>query len=279
MKYCAVALNYDKDLETLGMKLTKRDLRFCKHFLCPICQGRKSISNFYRLQRIIKRIEEEDGKSPALILITLTVKNVSAEAFPEAIKKILSGWKKIERKAKMGQIKGYYRSLEVTVPNSNEYHPHLHVLCMVDEDYFKKKNNDYIKIEELVQFWKQSISAEYTPVCYIQRVKGEKGILEVCKYMVKSSDITQNHTSEEIDQIIITLITGLTRRRLISYGGRFKEVNKMIKEEDANKRKNGNGEEELLNLTGRSGECGEYVAEEIYHWDWYRMDYARIEPE
>ena len=66
---------------------------------------------------------------------------------------------------------------------------------------------------------------------------------------------------------------------MICYGGRFKEVNKMIKEEDANKRKNGNGEEELLNLTGRSGECGEYVAEEIYHWDWYRMDYARIEPE
>lgn len=278
MRYCSHELNYDKDLETLNKKLTKRNLRFCKHMLCPICQSRKSILSFKRLINIINRIEKEDGKEAALILITLTVKNVKGEVFGRTVDQILQGWKKIERTVKFSQIKGYYRSLEVTIPNPNEYHPHLHVLCMVDDEYFKSDNQNYITTKDLVQLWKKSMDVDYTPVCYMQRIKNVKGILEVSKYMVKGTDIIKNHTPEEIDQIVYNLTRGLKRRRLLSYGGRFKKVDQQLKEEMKKIGIETDQEEDyadLYHLTGNHYKMGDYIDEEIYYWDWKKGDYIR----
>ena len=276
MKYCATVLNFDKDLETRSMTLTKRQLQFCKHMICPICQSRKAILNYHKLQAVMERIEKEDGKEPTLIFVTLTVKNVSSKAFADTIENILKGWKKMERTAKFKQIRGYYRTLEVTISKNNEYHPHLHVLCMVDEDYFKKSNENYIKTEELVKCWKRSINADYTPVCYMQRVKGKKALLEISKYMVKSWELIQDRTEEELDQIVYTLISGLKRRRLTGYGGRFKTVNKTLKEELKERKYDNEETEELFCLTGNHRKSGEFVDEEIYCWDWKKMDYMKV---
>lgn len=278
MKFCCETLNYSKNLETYGMRLTKKNLRFCKSFLCPICQSRRSVANYHRLKNVLNRMKEIDGKEPTLIFITLTVKNVPKEAFSSAIENILKGWKKIERRAKFGQILGSYRSLEVTVPNANEFHPHLHILCLVDKDYFKKENTDYIATEELVKMWQKSLSIDYKPICYMQRVKGDKGVLEVSKYLVKSSDIINNRTPDEIDQIVDTLLKGISGRRLVSFGGRFKQIDQELRKEQkkAKTDQTDPDDEDLFNLTGNHEKTNDIVTDEEYRWSWQKMNYIRV---
>ncbi|KAE9894384.1 replication protein, partial [Enterobacteriaceae bacterium TzEc051] len=144
---------------------------------------------------------------PAWIFLTLTVKNVEGNHLRQTITDMMQGYRKLfqYKKVKTGTL-GFFRALEITKNHKeNTYHPHFHVLIPVKRNYFGKS---YIKQAEWTSFWKKAMKLDYTPIIYVQRVKGKKGIdveaiekevreameeqkaiLEISKYPVKDTDV------------------------------------------------------------------------------------------
>ena len=115
---------------------------------------------------------------------------------------------------------------------------------------------------------------DYTPIVNVKAVKPkatkeEKGVLgavyETAKYPVKSIDYLTNDRVKNL-QRVDDLEKGLKRKRLISFGGIFKEIRKELQLEDV---ENGNlidtdsTEEEKLNT-------GQII---IARWNWERQNY------
>ena len=169
---------------------------------------------------------------------------------------------------------GYLKATEVTVNEKDgSYNQHLHVLVFVKSSYFVNSDN-YISQAELTEFWKKSLKIDYTPIVNVKAVKTkatkeEKGVLgavyETAKYPVKSIDYLTNDRVKNL-QRVDDLEKGLKRKRLISFGGIFKEIRKELQLEDI---ENGNlidtdsNEEEKLNT-------GQII---IARWNWQRQNY------
>lgn len=170
---------------------------------------------------------------------------------------------------------GYLKATEVTVNQKDgSYNQHLHVLVFVKANYFSGKEDNYISQAELTEFWKKALKIDYTPVVNIKAVKTkatkeEKGVLgavyETAKYPVKSIDYLTGERHENL-QRVDDLEKGLKRKRLISFGGIFKEIRKELQLEDI---ENGNlidtdsNEEEKLNT-------GQII---VARWNWQRQNY------
>ena len=169
---------------------------------------------------------------------------------------------------------GYLKATEVTVNEKDgSYNQHLHVLVFVKSSYFVNSDN-YISQAELTEFWKKSLKIDYTPIVNVKAVKPkatkeEKGVLgavyETAKYPVKSIDYLTNDRVKNL-QRVDDLEKGLKRKRLISFGGIFKEIRKELQLEDI---ENGNlidtdsNEEEKLST-------GQII---IARWNWERKNY------
>lgn len=269
VKFCASSLIFEKDVLSFQKKLLKKDLRFCKNILCPICQGRRAEKNFYNLQKVLEILETEDGNiNQKMIMMTLTIKNTDSSSFSETIDTLIKGFGKlVKRKVFKDAVKGYYRTLEVTVNNQENYHPHLHVLCVVEDDYFQKNKKKYLSTEDVQKLWKEAIQVDYTPICNIEKVRDSNGLREVSKYILKAMNILEQQSPEALDGVVRTLLDGLYKRRLVAYGGVMKQASKKIKLD-----------EELYVIKDEHCENEGMTTQERYYWSPYHAkDYIRDE--
>ena len=249
---------------------------FCKSRLCPMCNWRRSIKHS---GQVIKIVDEAVKKYPKgrFLFWTLTTKNVFTgdELKDELARmntafKLMMKYKKVEK-----NMLGYLKATEVTVNKKDgSYNQHLHILVFVKSSYFKGTGDNYISQSELTEFWKKALKIDYTPIVNIKAVKAkatekEKGVIgavyETAKYPVKSIDyLIDNH--EENLQRVDDLEKGLKRKRLISFGGIFKEIRKELQLEDV---ENGNliqtDTEEDEELT-----TGQVI---VARWNWERKNY------
>ena len=272
---CADELEYRKSLENWNMTLIKA--RFCGLSLCPICQRRLAIKRYYNLKKAITYIEQEEASE--YILMTLTVRNVTGEELRATVDGLLKSFTRFKKwKCIIDNFVGFYRTLEISYNNVNDtYHPHLHIMFLVKPGYFDQANKSYLTTEKLVQEWKKCLGVDYMPVCDLRKIKGEKGVLEVVKYVNKTSDVLK--LPEEMRRKVIHyLYVSLYRKRLVAFGGRMKEVAKELKielEEMKAEQKSDREENELhnLNLTGikKDFKTGEIYEIEKYFWN--RKDY------
>ncbi|HFI0458405.1 TPA: protein rep [Streptococcus suis] len=225
-----------------------RNAWFCKDKLCPVCQWRRSLKMGFYNRQIIKQIAFDDVKGK-YIFLTLTVKNCKGEDLKSTIQMILKGFDRMFRRAVFKKhVLGFIRSLEVTYnEQTREFHPHLHVLMLMDESYwsFKKTNGKrklepYLNHSDFVDMWQQSCKLDYRPSVDVRAVKRRKGkgdtlekvVLEVSKYAFKPIDI-KNLDDYDKRYVISSLIVGLNRVRQVGYGGIFKEIlNKMNADEE-----------------------------------------------
>lgn len=272
VRVCAEVLQFLKNDEG---QLKLKQAWFCKSRLCPMCNWRRSIKHS---SQVIKIVDEAVKKYPKgrFLFWTLTTKNVfTGDELKDELARMnmafnrLMDYKKIQK-----NMLGYLKATEVTVNSiDGSYNQHLHILVFVRPSYFKGTGDNYISQKELTDFWKKALKIDYIPIVNIKAVKAktnkkEKNVIaavyETAKYPVKSIDyLTDNH--EENLQRVDDLEIGLKRKRLISFGGIFKEIRKELQMEDVESGdliKTGSEDEELT--------TGQVI---VARWNWERQNY------
>jgi plasmid rolling circle replication initiator protein Rep len=68
---------------------------------------------------------------------------------------------------------------------AGEFHPHVHILLLVDRNYFNKRHDLYIDQAEWSRLWVECRGLDYTPVVDLRRVRH---LSEVTKYVTKAQD-------------------------------------------------------------------------------------------
>ncbi len=233
---CGTLLSFkviDEDLK----KLFKAN--FCKDRLCPMCTWRRSMKIFGQVSKVMDRALED--KEYRFLFLTLTVKNCTAEELSSEIDKMFNSLKLLfQRKEVKGIVIGYFRGLEVTYNEEfDTYHPHFHIILMVNKSYFKNKGY-YLTQKDWTNLWKDCLKVDYTPIINVKAFKTaskeqtRKSICEVAKYTVKDND----YLFEDIkmtDNTVAILNNALKGRRLISFGKEFRKIHKELNLDDVEK--------------------------------------------
>lgn len=216
---------------------------FCKNKLCAICNWRKALKYSYQSSRIIDKAIQEYPKARFLFL-TLTIKNMSSDKLKDDISEMSKGFNRLFKYKKVDKnIIGFVRSLEVTRNHdTEEYHPHFHVLLMVKPTYFKNSEN-YIPQTEWIELWKKAMKLDYDPVVNIKVVKSteskeiDKAVKETAKYPIKPFDVDTDKDGQELSEetklrITGEIMDGLYRKRQIGFGKLFKQIKKELELDD-----------------------------------------------
>ena len=233
---CGTYLDFYYDLETGVHKL--RRANFCKQPLCPMCIKRKQKKIYGQMSKIMNVLSDDY----AFVFLTLTQKNVSGEDLADEIDNLMNGWKRlVNRNPFKKAVKGWFRALEVThnldvnSVSYDTYHPHFHVVLAVNRNYFTK---NYIKHEDWCKMWQECMKLDYLPNVDVRRFKAsnkkelQKSVSEAAKYTVKDNDFLIPDNPSLQDDTVAILTSALFNRRLIAFGGVFKEVHKQLKLDD-----------------------------------------------
>lgn len=240
---------------------------FCRDRLCPMCAWRRTLKVFAQASAVMTEATNQGYK---FIFLTLTVKNVKSDELDNTIKKMNDAFAKMRRRKKFtGGIKGFFKALEISYnKDTDEYHPHFHIILAVKPSYFKSRY--YISQEEFTDLWKDVMDLDYTPIVHVEAFKAAtkkelaKSTAEAAKYTVKDSDYLLRDKRGEIDinrtdKVVKTLVDALYGKRLIAWGGVLKDIHKQLNLDDS--------EDGDLVITGVEDEAG--AAYIIRQYCWY----------
>lgn len=270
-----------------GHEKRLRSANFCKVRLCPMCAWRRSLATFHQLNQIVH--EASKRQKMRFIFLTLTTRNVQGNELSKTLDKLFQAWQRLsQRKAFRDVVIGWFRALEVTRNDrrfSNwygTYHPHFHVLLAVKPSYFTRL---YIKQAEWVELWRKSLRVDFTPIVDVRAVKPkrkgqtvEAAVAESGKYAVKPDDYIIKGNQEETDEAVRTFDGSLKNRRLVAYGGLFREIRKELQLVDPE-------EADLVHIDEESEEpcncsvCQSEMMKEVYRWHIGLSDYILHEEE
>lgn len=202
-------------------KIVKAD--FCRERLCAVCAWRRQAKFTAQTFPILSILEQRGYE---FIFVTLTIANMKYDKLEAAVDSLLCGYALLRhrRKIKRSWV-GIIRSVEMTYnADSNTFHPHLHLLVAVPHEYFINRDL-YITQGELADMWADCIGACYTPVCHIEKVKGDTtaAAVETIKYALKPTDAKQAFSA------FFYILRG---RRLISFCGIFAKLRRELKYSD-----------------------------------------------
>ena len=275
---CGTLLEFKRASINGNLKLTNAN--FCKDRLCPMCSWRRSLKIFGQVSKIMDKVTE--NKDYRFLFLTLTVKNCEGKELSKEIDRLFYAYKKLMLKSKVNKsVLGWFRALEVThninkkSKSYNTYHPHFHIILMVNESYFKNKGY-YITQKEWVKMWQECLGVDYSPQVNIKAFKSNskartsKSIAEVSKYTVKDVDYLLEDNEELTDESVYILNSALRNRRLIAFGKELRKVHKELNLDDV--------EEGDLIYTDIDEELREDVEEiiEVYRWNIGLSQYVKI---
>lgn len=234
---CSDFLEFAVHCDTEEKKLYRAN--FCKVRLCPMCAKRRSLKIYAQTSQVMNEVADDYS----FLFLTLTLKNCEGNELKEVIDLMFKSFDKMFRRAKIKRvIKGWFRALEVThnldqsSHSYNTYHPHFHIILVVRKGYFTGK--DYIKQEEWVKFWRESLKVDYDPICDIRKFKANderelsKSLAESAKYTVKDNDYLIDSDFDMTDNTVKILDQALAYRRLVAFGGELKKVHKKLNLDD-----------------------------------------------
>lgn len=217
---------------------------FCKDRLCPSCSKRRSLKVFGQLSNVLNDLKQYNYK---YIFITLTLKNCRRCDLDYTLGLLSKGFTRfIKTKYFRNKVFwGAFRSTEITRNKEQDtFHPHMHLLVAVKQDYFKKTNKNYVKKEDLVKVWRRCLSIDYDPICDIKSVKDEEKVsFEVSKYITKGSDFLYKDDEKITDELVELLSVALHSKRFISYVGCFYRSRQKLRLQDKYIEKNINIDE------------------------------------
>lgn len=222
---CGTFLSFVGDKELNKIKMHRGN--FCKHRFCPMCAWRKARKDALELSLMMQDIKISYDK--AFIFLTLTTPNVVAERLGDEIKKYNKSFDKLfKRKVVKRVVKGYVRKLEITYNEKrDDYHPHFHVLIVVNKSYFTDVKA-YLNQKEWLRLWREATGISEITQVDVRRVKEQNSneLYEMAKYTGKDSDYLSN---EKVFKVFYESLKG---KRAFAYGGLFKEVRKKLKNGD-----------------------------------------------
>lgn len=282
IRECGTYLEYKRFLETFDLKLSRAN--FCKVRLCPMCGWRRSLKIFGQTSKVMNKALEE--KEYRFLFLTLTCKNVDGGDLSGQIDNIFYAFNKMnKRKIFKQSVKGWFRALEVThnldktSDSYDTYHPHFHMVLMVNESYFKD-TRIYLTHKDWVELWKSCMSVGYEPLVNIKafktgsKLETEKSVAEVAKYTVKDDDLIVKNENGQVDEdltddAVFILDKALANRRLVAFGGKLREIQQELKLDDLEKGDLVNTDNEELR------EDLEYIIES-YNWNVGYNQYVKI---
>ena len=189
---------------------------FCGIRLCPGCAWRNSIRDAERVAAISGALADE-GK--IMLMVTLTVPNVSAEELRNTVQHINRSWHRLIRRQRYAVWADNIRKLEITYNSvADTYHPHLHCVVYVSPSYFGKR---YISQDQLLKDWREVTGQPQITQVDVRRCRDRgttNAILEVAKYSAKSSDYSK------AEDVLDAMYTALHHTRLMTYAGRCKKL-------------------------------------------------------
>lgn len=222
MAECSSRIIYNYCVECGSMHIARTNL--CRDRLCPVCSWRLALQRSGEMMSALSHIAA-DGRKLSAAMITLTIKNVSAEGLSEAISAILAAWSRLrKRNAWTKWVDGYARSIEIT-KGKRGYHPHMHIFIIWREGYQKN-----ISQRELCDLWRAALRADYTPICDIRSAYDSgsaadpyadewnrvmSAAIEATKYAL-SGKVT--HGISDPNELA-ALALAVRGRRLLAYGG------------------------------------------------------------
>lgn len=236
---CAEQLEYLVDAD--GNKKLYRTY-FCRNRLCPMCQWRRSLKLFGQVSQITNYVSAKNA-GVRYLFITLTQKNcVGSELGTEfdkiniAFKKLVDKTKRVATATKFKQsMLGYIKSTEVTYNSkTNTYHPHLHVIFAVKEDYFNFKSSNYISKNNWRVIWADLLGVDYLPQVNVQAIKSdrqEKAVAELAKYPAKITNILDLPQQQAV-QVVANLTIFCYKRRFVAFGGVLKKAKSVLNLQD-----------------------------------------------
>ena len=272
---CSTYLEYKKLRDETEKKL--KNANFCRVRLCPMCSWRRSKKIYGQTSKVMT--EALKDKNYRFIFLTLTVKNVYGDDLSSTLDNMFKSFHRMFRRAIIKKsVIGWFRALEVThnldetSKDYDTYHPHFHIILMVNNTYFKQ---NYITQEKWTSLWQESMRLDYTPIVNVKafktasKVETSKSLAETAKYTVKDSDYISDDV-EMTDSSVLVLDSALANRRLIAFGGLLKEIHKKLNLDDIE-------DGDLVN-TGDDEELREDVDYmiEVYHWHIGFRQYVRL---
>lgn len=247
---------------------------FCKNRLCPMCNWRRSLKIFNQVSEVVNYIEN-GGEKYEYIFLTLTVVNCPAVKLCETLDNMQRAFHRfINRKRVKTAVHGYIKALEITRNyDTGEYHPHYHCILAVKPEYFK--HLDYISQPEFLELWRQSMRDNRITQVDVRKIYNKKKdlsqcssffncVAEVSKYAVKSKDYIIPDNPALTDRIISEISIVLANRRLLAFGGIFKDARDALKLDDAE-------DGDLVNVDGDNSECCD---DTVYRFLWNGSDYV-----
>lgn len=208
---------------------------FCRDRLCPMCAWRLAVRNFANLLKVSEVIKYGGNQ---LVFGTLTIPNCKGEQLGNMISYLKESLVRLRRKqAFVKAFNGYFLKVEVTYnKETDEYHPHIHLLLSAVSDYFTNKEK-YLTTDKLVEMWgscTDDLLFSYNRrnnkdlkgfMSWFEKVDDEKNSLnELAKYSVKSFEV--------VDESIDTFAYELNGVKLITYYGSFAKVHKKLRLDD-----------------------------------------------
>lgn len=240
---------------------------FCKVRLCPTCAMRRSEKLFGQISRVMNYMDNSaECSGYRYIFLTLTVRNVPGDDLSDALDKLFYGFHLMVHNAKFKRLsKGWFRALEVTHNWEREdYHPHLHMIIAVDEKYITEKEN-YLDHDGWKNLWRSCMDLGYDPWIHVRAVRADKeksgkdtiklgkAVAELAKYTVKDDDYmvmwvndengkkvhvnklrgkAKKDAEDRMDGAVAVLDSALHKRRLAAFGGKLREVHKLLNLDD-----------------------------------------------
>jgi len=269
VKYCSCQLSFRVDNETGEKKLNS--MMSCQVRLCPMCNWRRSLKIYGQVSKVMDKALE--NKEYRFLFLTLTCKNVEGKDLSKTIDKLFHAFNLLtKRKVVKQSIKGWFRALEVThnldeqSKSYNTYHPHFHIILMVNKSYFDD-NRLYITQYEWTSLWKSCLKVEYTPIVHITSFKTKtkketaKSVAEVAKYTVKDEDYLIPQNKDLSKETVFILDSALANRRLVAFGGEFRKIHRELNLDDA-------VDGDLVNTDNEDGELREDIKCHIEVYDW-----------
>lgn len=192
----------------------------CMNRFCPICLATRSRKQGFALGVILETLRENyDYK---FLFLTLTVPNVPGHELIKELQKQYESLKRfIQRKQFKNISKGYVRKTEITYnPNRNDFHPHIHMLIAVDENYFTREN--YVKQETWLEIWKKCKRDDSITQVHIKKAN-EESFRELAKYEAK--DLEYLNYGEEVFDVFFKALKG---RKTLTFNGCFQEHKKLF---------------------------------------------------
>lgn len=250
---CSSWFHHLTNKEMSVKRLHKTDA--CGNRFCPICTWKTAKKDAIKISILMESVKEIEGKE--YLFLTLTAPNVSGEELRGEIDQFNKAVNRLFKRRNVERVvKGYIRKLEVTTdqekhiteklykrkkgyydlrglkvgdpnPTYNTYHPHMHVIVVVNKSYFNKPS-EFISKAEWLEMWRGCMNDNSITQVDAKKVRATEtsnsnAVLEIAKYSAKGSDLY--HSQAVFD----TFYMALKRRQLIVYSGMMKDYAKKFK--------------------------------------------------